>query len=148
MGGPHAAAYEREGDGYLWSKKHNMPAKPSLRWVNPDGDNLVKFDNLDPTPDATYLVLVDSKADRPPVFPGADKTTSADLRRQVNAVRQNNKVTKGPKFKIRYELPDESRAEAMRELPRSLGYADEAIVVVREASQAAQNKFKKLRKKE
>jgi len=145
----HAAAYEREGDGYVWSEKHGMPAKPSLRWDNPDGDDLVKFDHLDPTPQATYLlILVDSKADVPPSFRGAQKTAAADLRRQINAVRQNNKVTKGPKFKIRYELPDESRAEAMRELLRSLGYADEAIVVVREASQGAQNKFKKLRKKE
>jgi hypothetical protein len=144
---PHAAAYEREGVGYFWSKKHGKPAKPSLRWDNPDGNGLVKFDHLDPTPEATYLVLVDSKTDVPPSFPGAQKTSTADLRRQINAVRQNNKVTKGPKFKIRYELPDENRAEAMRELLRGLGYQDEVIVVVREASQEAQNAFKKLRKK-
>ncbi|WP_374651413.1 hypothetical protein [Dongia sp.] len=144
---PHAAAYERGGKGYVWSKKHNMPAKPSLRWDNPDGDNLVRFDHLDPTPEATYLVLVDSKTDVPPSFPGAQHTAAADLRRQISAVRQNNKVINGPKYKIRYELPDQSRAEAMSKLLRSLGYEDEVTVLVREASEEAQNKFKKLRKK-
>jgi hypothetical protein len=145
---PHAAAYEREGDGYLWSKKHDMPAKPSLRWDNPDGDDLVKFDHLDPTPEATYLVLVDSKADTPPAFPGADRTASRDLRRQVNAVRQNNMATNGPKIKIRYDLPDERRVKAMKDLMDREGYADEAFVVLREASKEAQDKFKKLRKSE
>ncbi|MBK8158582.1 MAG: hypothetical protein IPK59_07370 [Rhodospirillaceae bacterium] len=145
---PHAAAYEREGNGYVWSEKHNMPAKPSLRWDNPDGDDLVRFDNIDPTPQTTYLiVLVDSKADVPPSFWGAEITAAADVRRQVNAVRQNNKVIDGPKFKIRYELPDESRAQDMTALINRLGYGDEVIVQVREASQQAQDMFKKLRKK-
>ena len=145
---PHAAAYEREGDGYLWSKKYDMPAKPSLRWDNPDGDDLVKFDHLDPTPDATYLVLVDSKTDTPPSFPGAEMTTSADLRRQVYAVRQNNMVTRGPKLKIRYDLPDAPRVRAMKDRLAKEGYADDAVVRLREASKEAQDKFAKLRKRE
>jgi hypothetical protein len=78
---PHAAAYEREGNGYFWSKKYNMPAKPSLRWDNPDGDDWVKFDHIDPTPQTTYLIiLVDSKADVPPSFRGAEITAAADIR--------------------------------------------------------------------
>jgi hypothetical protein len=57
-------------------------------------------------------------------------------------------VIDGPKLKIRYELPDDSRAEAMARLIEREGYENEIIAQVREASQEAQEKFRKLRKKE
>lgn len=141
---PHAALYQNETPGAVWSVEHKKPANPSLRYDNPEGDNLIKFDGIEPSEDGAYLVLIDSKTAMAPP-PGINKVRET-LERVAKALSQNNASSK-VQFKVYYDFPTEKEAARAREILRDLKHENTITIRVRPATALGQKQFGKLREK-
>lgn len=138
----HAAWYQGETPGTIWSVEHKKPANPALRYDNPEGDDLIKFDGLEPSEDGAYLVLIDSKTAMAPK-PGLNRVRNT-LDRIGKALSQNNASSR-VQFKVFYDFPTEKEAVRARKIVHDLGYEGKITIRVRPATAAGQEKFKKLR---
>ena len=138
----HAAWYQGETPGTVWSVEHQKPANPALRYDNPDGDDLIKFDGVEPSEDGAYLVLIDSKTAMAPK-PGMDKVKNT-LERIGIALSQNN-ASSNVQFKVYYDFPTEKEAARARKIVRDLGHEDTITIRVRPATAKGQEQYKKLR---
>lgn len=141
---PHAAWYQGETPGTIYSVEHKRPADPSLRYDNPDGDDLIKFDGIQPDEDGITLILIDSKTAMAPK-PGLGKVENT-LKRIGMALEQNNANSR-IKYKVYYDFPTEQEAARARKIVADLGYKDTITIRVRPATKLGQELFGKLREK-
>jgi hypothetical protein len=115
-----------------------------LRCDNPDGDNLIKFDGIEPHQDWITLILIDSITAMAP-RPGMARIRDT-LSRIGMAVSQNNAGSR-VKYRVYYDFPTEREAARARKIVAALGYEGTITIRVRPATVPGQELFGKLRER-